>query len=96
MPPLTAYFAMRVPSLPTVPYLPPGDAGLGTAVEQLARMTPAMLMRNHGSIAIGTTLQEAAALAEEIEETAKLYFLLGDRAQPLSAVQIAELRQRFG
>src|SRR3954467_3492974 len=34
LPPLTAYFAMRVPALPVVRYLPPGDSGLGTEVER--------------------------------------------------------------
>ena len=95
LPALTAYYAMRVPSLSAVPYFPPGDPELADHVERLAKQTPAMLMRNHGSIAIGKTLQEAAALAEEIEETAKLYFLLGERAQPLEPEQIAELRRRF-
>src|ERR1700712_5676944 len=32
LPALTAYYAMRVPSLPSVPYLPPGDGGLATEV----------------------------------------------------------------
>lgn len=95
LPPITAYFAMRVPELPCVPYLPPGDVGLAAEVERLAKNTPAMLMRNHGSIAIGKNLVEAAALAEELEETARLYFLLGDRVQPLSPEQVAELRRRF-
>ena len=95
LPPLTAYFAMRVPALPVVPYLPPGDEGLALEVERLARDTPAMLMRNHGSIAIGRTLAEASALAEEIEETSRLYLLLGDRAQPLTPEQVTELRRRF-
>lgn len=95
LPPLTAYFAMRVPVLPVVPYLPPADEGLAVEVERLARDTPAMLMRNHGSIAIGRTLAEASALAEEIEETSRLYLLLGDRGQPLTPEQVTELRRRF-
>jgi ribulose-5-phosphate 4-epimerase/fuculose-1-phosphate aldolase len=95
IPPITPYFAMRLPCLPVVPYLPPGDEGLGAEVERLARGTAGMLMRNHGSIAIGRSLAEASALAEEIEETARLYLLLADRAQPLSADQVAELRRRF-
>jgi ribulose-5-phosphate 4-epimerase/fuculose-1-phosphate aldolase len=95
LPPITAYFAMRVPVLPCVPYHPPGDNQLAVEVERLARQTPALLMRNHGSIAIGKTLVEAAALAEEVEETARLYFLLGERVQPLTAEQTAELRARF-
>lgn len=95
LPALTAYYAMRVQRLPVVPYSPPGDIQLATEVERFARETPAMLMRNHGSIAIGATLAEATALAEEIEETARLYLLLGDSAQPLSTAQVAELWRRF-
>ena len=95
LPALTAYYAMRVPALPTVPFFPPGDPALGEHVERLARETPAILLRNHGSIALGKTLQEAAALAEEIEETARLFFLLGDRAQALLPDQVAALRARF-
>lgn len=95
LPLLTPYYAMRIPALPVVPYLPPGDQGLAAEVERLARFTPAMLMRNHGSIAIGATLVEAAALSEEIEETARLFLLLGERGQPLSSEQVAQLRRRF-
>ncbi len=95
LPLLTPYYAMRIPALPVVPYLPPGDQGLAAEVERLARFTPAMLMRNHGSIAIGATLVEAAALSEEIEETARLFLLLGERGQPLSGEQVAQLRRRF-
>lgn len=94
LPALTPYYAMRVPKLPVVPYLPPGDPALAAEVEQRAAGTPALLLRNHGAIAAGTTLAEAAALAEELEEAARLYFLLGDRGQPLSAAQVAELRRR--
>ena len=54
-----------------------------------------MLLRNHGSIAIGDTLAEAAALAEEIEEQARLFFLVGGRGRVLSADEVAELRRRF-
>lgn len=95
LPPITAYFAMRVPLLPCVPYLPPGDSALALEVERLAKTTPAMLMRNHGSIAIGKTLLEASALAEELEQTAHLFFLLGDRVRPLTDQQAMELRARF-
>jgi len=94
LPIYTPYFAMRVPRLPVIPYYPPGDARLATELAQHASQTPAMLMRNHGSVALGKTLLEASALAEEIEETARLLFLLGDRGQLLDASEIAELRKR--
>lgn len=95
LPVLTPYYAMRVPKLPVVPYLPPGDPALAGEVERRAAATPALLLRHHGSIAAGTTLSEASALAEELEEAARLYFLLGERGQPLSEDQVAELRRRF-
>ena len=56
---------------------------------------PAVLLRNHGSIAVGGSLAEAAALAEEIEEAARLFFILDERGQALSREQVAELRRRF-
>jgi ribulose-5-phosphate 4-epimerase/fuculose-1-phosphate aldolase len=91
----TPYYAMRLPCLPVVDYNPPGDPQLAPAVENAARISPALLLRNHGSIAIGKNLMEASALAEEIEEQARLSFLLDGRGRRLSADEIAELRRRF-
>jgi ribulose-5-phosphate 4-epimerase/fuculose-1-phosphate aldolase len=95
LPVLTPYYGMRIPCLPVVPYLPPGDPELGSEVEKRIAHTPALLLRNHGSIAVGANLAEAAALAEEVEETARLFFILGGRGQALASEQIAELRRRF-
>jgi len=95
MPVYTPYYAMRLPCLPVVSYYPPGDAALGPAVEAAAAKSPALLLRNHGSITIGRSLKEAGGLAEEIEEQAKLHFLLGSRGRTLTPEQVAELRWRF-
>jgi ribulose-5-phosphate 4-epimerase/fuculose-1-phosphate aldolase len=94
LPAFTPYYAMRVPCLPVIAYFPPGDVRLATELEKLAPETPAMLMRNHGSVALGRSLLEASALAEEIEETARLFFILGERGQALSANEVASLRTR--
>lgn len=95
MPVYTPYYAMRLPCLPVVNYYPPGDPALGPAVEAAAARSPALLLRNHGSITIGRSLQEAGGLAEEIEEQARLFFLLGSRGRALTPEQVAELRRRF-
>jgi ribulose-5-phosphate 4-epimerase/fuculose-1-phosphate aldolase len=95
IPVYTPYYAMRLPCLPVVNYYPPGDAALGPAVEAAAAKSPALLLRNHGSITMGRSLQEAGGLAEEIEEQAKLHFLLGSRGRTLTPEQVAELRWRF-
>ncbi len=95
LPAYTPYFAMRLPCLPVAAYFPPGDLRLAAEVGRCAALSPGVLLRNHGSLAAGATLAEAAALAEEIEEQARLHFLLGDRGRPLSNAEIQELRRRF-
>jgi ribulose-5-phosphate 4-epimerase/fuculose-1-phosphate aldolase len=92
LPPLTAYFAMRVGRLPRVPYFAPGDPALGIAVEEMAHEHHAMLLANHGSVVAGNDLLLAADAAEEIEETARLALLLHGRStRPLTAGQVSAL-----
>jgi ribulose-5-phosphate 4-epimerase/fuculose-1-phosphate aldolase len=92
LPPLTAYFAMRVGRLPVLPYFAPGDPGLGPVAEDRARRSHALLLRNHGPIVAGTTLGSALDALEELEETAKLFLLLrGMPTRPLSEPERAAL-----
>jgi ribulose-5-phosphate 4-epimerase/fuculose-1-phosphate aldolase len=96
LPVLTPYYAMRVGRLPVVRYLPPGDPQLAPEVETKASSASAVLLQNHGPITAAPTLAQAAALAEELEEQAKLYFILGDRGRRLTQMDVEELRKRFG
>jgi ribulose-5-phosphate 4-epimerase/fuculose-1-phosphate aldolase len=92
LPVYTPYFAMRIPCLPVVPYLPPGHPGLAQEVRNAAYLSPAILLKNHGPITAGRDLREASALAEELEEQSKLYFLLKGRGDLLTEAQLCELR----
>jgi 3-dehydro-4-phosphotetronate decarboxylase len=95
LPPLTAYFAMRVGRLPLVTYFAPGDPALSIAVEEMAREHHAMLLANHGSVVAADDLLSAADAAEEIEETARLRLLLGDSpTRPLTSVELSALAQK--
>src|ERR1700712_40461 len=47
LPPITAYYIMRIGRLPLVPYFPPGDLGLAEAVRAFAGRHHAMLLANH-------------------------------------------------
>ena len=97
LPPITAYYVMRVGRLPLVPYFPPGDTRLAEAVRPLVGRHHAILLANHGPVVAGTSLAAAAAAIEELEETAKLHLLLrGHRTRPLTPAQVEELRGRFG
>lgn len=96
LPPLTAYYIMRVGRLPLVPYFPPGDEGLAPAVAKLAGAHHAVLLANHGPVVAGTTLDNAVYATEELEETAKLFLLLQGRSfRPLTESQVEDLRARL-
>jgi ribulose-5-phosphate 4-epimerase/fuculose-1-phosphate aldolase len=92
IPPLTAYYVMRVGTLPLIPYFRPGDPKLGEAIGQLAGKHSSVLLANHGPVVAGTSLEAAVYAIEELEETAKLYLLLyGSNPRCITEDQIAEL-----
>ncbi|MEP7456623.1 3-oxo-tetronate 4-phosphate decarboxylase [Phyllobacterium sp. SB3] len=96
LPPLTAYHVMRVGKLPLVRYFRPGDRALAQEVRVLSKNHSAMLLANHGPIVSAASLEEAVYAYEELEETAKLYFIIGDRkAAPLQGEEIAEINRVF-
>ena len=96
LPPLTAYYVMRVGRLPLVPYFPPGDTRLAAAVRQVATDHPAVLLANHGPVVAGRSLDAAVGAIEELEATAKLFLLLrGQSVRPLDAAQVQELRELY-
>ncbi|MCH4562727.1 aldolase [Halomonas sp. EGI 63088] len=96
IPPLTAYYVMRVGRLPLVPYHVPGDPSLGDAVRGLAGQHSAVLLANHGPVVAGKSLEAAVYATEELEETARLYLLLrGQNPRTLTPEQVAELEARF-
>jgi 3-dehydro-4-phosphotetronate decarboxylase len=96
LPPLTAYYVMRVGNLPLVPYYKPGDRALADAVRAVAKRHHAVLLANHGPIVAGTSLSAAVDAVEELEETAKLYLMLRDReVRHLDPQQVDELRAAY-
>lgn len=91
----TPYYAMRVGALPRVPYFPPGDAALARACAaafEADGRARAVLLDRHGLVAIGATVGDASAVAEEVELAARMHFLLeGRSAAPLSEDERAAL-----
>jgi len=96
LPPITAYYVMRVGKLPLIPYYAPGDKALGEAVGRAAAKHNAVLLANHGPVVAGTSLTAAVDAMEELEETARLYLLLHGRpTRYLTQEQIDDLKRRF-
>ena len=103
LPALTPYFVMKVGRVPLLPYHRPGDPAVAELVaERIAayaargiRLRAVMLSRL-GPNVWHDDPASAAAVLEELEETARLAMLGGAGAVPLEAAQIHELRDAFG
>ncbi len=63
------------PFVKMVNYAPPGSAELAMLAADGLKNDDLVILENHGSVAIGKNLFEAALLAEHIEETAKTQFV---------------------
>ena len=96
IPPITAYYVMKVGKLPLIPYFKPGDKALAGAVKEVAADHAAVLLANHGPVVAGKALDSAVYALEELEETAKLFLLLDNKKiRTLTPEQVAELQAAF-
>ena len=96
LPPITAYYVMKVGILPLVPYFAPGDLNLAKAVRSLASKHHAVLLANHGPIVAGDSLKSAIYATEELEETARLFLMLkGMDTRFLTHQNVMELKTKF-
>ena len=96
LPPITAYYVMKIGKLPLVPYFPPGDINLAKAVKEMASNHHAVLLANHGPVVAGKTLEDAVYAIEELEETARLFLLLRNmKTQYLDEKQVKILEELY-
>jgi ribulose-5-phosphate 4-epimerase/fuculose-1-phosphate aldolase len=96
IPPITAYYVMKIGKLVLLPYYAPGDMSLANAVREVAGKHHAILLANHGPIVAGKNLQSAVYASEELEETAKLFLLLrGNKMNILGPKQVADLQAKW-
>ena len=101
LPPITPYFVMKVGHVPRIPYHRPGDPAVAERVaERIVAMraagTPirAVMLDRLGPNVWHASPDEASAVLEELEETARLWTMA--RPEPLDEAQIDELRRHFG
>jgi 3-dehydro-4-phosphotetronate decarboxylase len=97
LPPMTAYYLMRVGATALVPYYRPGDPAVADAIRGLAGKYSSVVLANHGPVVAGDTLEAAVFATEELEETAKLYLLLRNlNPRYLTKQQVKDLETVFG
>lgn len=102
LPPITPYVVMRLGRVPMLPYFPPADPAMGTAVENAVQTAGrrggavGILLANHGPVVAAPTLSSAVSVIEELEETAKLALLTkGLPVRRLGEHDVAHLLKTF-
>lgn len=107
LPALTPYFVMKVGHVPVIPYHRPGAPDAAALVAQIIEQygtqgTPirAVVLERLGPNVWHASPAAAMATLEELEETARLWFLSRQSTRPapppLNETQINELRRNFG
>jgi ribulose-5-phosphate 4-epimerase/fuculose-1-phosphate aldolase len=103
LPALTPYFVMKVGRVPLLPYHRPGDpavadrvAGRIAAYAARGIRLRAVMLSRLGPNVWHDDPASAAAVLEELEETARLALLAQDEIEPLGDAQLQELRDAFG
>lgn len=72
---LEGFGPIENPYIPYVKYSPPGSGELAKDTALMMKDEDAVILKNHGVVAAGVNLDEAALLAEFIEDTAKTQFI---------------------
>ena len=103
LPPITPYFVMKVGDVPLIPYRRPGSPEVGPLVAQAieqarqqGRPIRAVMLDRLGPNVWHASPGQTMAVLEELEETAKLWWMTRGRTCPLSPDQIGELQAAFG
>ena len=84
LPVYTAGYLARVGRLPLIPYYPSGSLELAEAVAGVIDGdTKAVLLQNHGFIAVGADAESTFNTADELLEALKVFVITEGRAKPL-------------
>lgn len=77
----TVHSSMKLGRVPVVPVVPPGSQRLADLVAKAfgSEAVKAVLLRGHGIVTASETLREAYYLADLVEETAKVAYLLDSK-----------------
>jgi len=93
-PPLLPEAVVALGEVPTIPYQMPTTWQFANDVGAAMRQAEAALLENHGSVAVGTSLQAAFNKMEIVERAAQILYLakLLGRVQPLSPEAVMALQ----
>ena len=93
-PPLLPEAVVALGEVPTIPYQMPTTWQFANDIGAAMRQAEAALLENHGSVAVGASLQAAFNKMEIVERAAQILYLakLLGRVQPLSPEAVTALQ----
>jgi L-fuculose-phosphate aldolase len=97
IPPVHYLVGLAGPKVPLAPYATFGTAELGRAITTTIGDNNAVLLANHGLVAVGESLSAAFNVAEEIELVARIYYqtLIAGESRILSTEQMDTVLEKF-
>lgn len=96
LPPITPYYVMKVGHIPLIRYRRPGDPQVADEVAALAERVRGVLLERLGPVVWGPSVEQACAVLEELEETARLWLMTNPKPAPLDEAALDDLRRSFG
>lgn len=96
LPPITPYYVMKVGHIPLIRYRRPGDPAVAAEVAALADRVRGVLLDRLGPVVWAPDVEQASAVLEELEETARLWLMTNPKPAPLDERALDDLRQSFG
>jgi L-fuculose-phosphate aldolase len=73
--PIIPEIVVTIGGIPTTPYATPGTEELPDSIRDVVRCSDTLVMKNHGSVTLGTNLLDAYKKLDMIEHTARILWL---------------------
>lgn len=92
--PIIPEMIVTIGGIPTTPFATPGTSELGESIRSVVRCSDVLVMRNHGSVTVGSNMLDAFKKLDMIEHTAKILWLAHTARgglTPLSDEAVAKL-----
>ena len=85
---------VTIGGIPTAPFGTPGTSELPESIRAIVRCSDTVIMKNHGSVTMGTNLLDAYKKLDMVEHTAKILWLahtVGAKLEPLDPEKVKKL-----
>lgn len=95
MPPYIPSLVAKVGAVHLTPFHLPASRELGEVVREGVKHSQAVLLENHGVLAVGKTLEAAIGVAFEVEDNARIHFISEGRAKPLPESALSQIKNTY-